>query len=327
MLADYPDRLREWLAQNELAKAAKVEWRRKLRTQQSQELTAAPPFSLVEEAPPHAPRLRQNDVTVEKVAELLANASPKGLLIVRDELAGWVKSMNAYGGAGRQFWLEAYGGRPYRVERKTNPNPIVVPRLVVSVYGGIQPERLRPLLQDVDDGLMGRFLWVWPEPVPFHLGQYAPNVTLAIRALDRLRELDLFHGPSSEPIIMPVVNEARQVVEDFGRRMQRQQLRASGPMRSTFGKARGQALRLALVIEMLWWCSDEGTSPPPKFISTKALRAGCQLVRHYFILMAERSSQLRQPSPRSTDIRDSRVYSVIANSTERPVIGPATRTS
>src|SRR5215469_14526725 len=226
--------------------------------------------------------------------------------------------MNAYGGGGRQFWLEAYGGRPYRVECKTSPNPIVVPRLVVSVYGGIQPERLRPLLEEVDDGLMGRFLWVWPEPVPFRLGQYAPNVTLAIRALDRLRELDLFHGSSSEPIIMPLINEARHVVEDFGRRMQHEQLRASGPMRSTFGKARGHALRLALVIEMLWWCSDEGTSPPPRFISTRALRASCQLVRHYFIPMAQRSRQLRQPSPESPDIRDAPVCAVIANGAKQP---------
>jgi ABC-type glutathione transport system ATPase component len=28
MLADYPDRLREWFAQHELAKAAKLQWRR-----------------------------------------------------------------------------------------------------------------------------------------------------------------------------------------------------------------------------------------------------------------------------------------------------------
>jgi hypothetical protein len=34
-------------------------------------------------------------VTVEKVATLLAGAAPKGLLIVRDELAGWLLGMNA----------------------------------------------------------------------------------------------------------------------------------------------------------------------------------------------------------------------------------------
>lgn len=34
-----------------------------------------------------------------------------------------------------------------------------------------------------------------------------------------LRELDQLHGPWSEPIIMPLVNDARHVIEDFGRRM------------------------------------------------------------------------------------------------------------
>src|SRR5436190_105172 len=67
------------------------------------------------------PRLRQHDVTIEKVAELLAHAAPKGLLIVRDGLAGWIASMNSFNSGARAFWIEAYGGRPYRVERKTDP--------------------------------------------------------------------------------------------------------------------------------------------------------------------------------------------------------------
>src|SRR5206468_2138052 len=83
---------------------------------------------------PQPPRLRQHDVTIEKVAELLGTATPKGLLIVRDELAGWIAAMNAYNAGGRAFWIEAYGGRPYRVERKAEPHPIVIPRLTVSVY-------------------------------------------------------------------------------------------------------------------------------------------------------------------------------------------------
>ena len=62
-----------------------------------------------------------------------ATAAPKGLLIVRDELAGWIAGMNAYHGGGRSFWIEAYGGRPYRVERKSHPDPVIVPRLAVAV--------------------------------------------------------------------------------------------------------------------------------------------------------------------------------------------------
>ena len=35
---------------------------------------------------PKSPRLRQHDVTIEKVAALLGTAAPKGLLIWRDGL-------------------------------------------------------------------------------------------------------------------------------------------------------------------------------------------------------------------------------------------------
>ena len=133
-------------------------------------------------------------MTIESVATLLATAAPKGLLIVRDELAGWIAGMNAYNDAGRAFWVEAYGGRPYRVERQKHPEPIIIPRLAVAVYGGTQPDRLAPLMREADDGLLARFLWAWPEPIPFRLGRAAPGAQWAIGALDRLRELDLQPG-------------------------------------------------------------------------------------------------------------------------------------
>src|SRR5690349_23481223 len=82
---------------------------------------------------PQAPRLRQNDVTIERVAMLLAAAAPKGLFIVRDELAGWIDGMTSYNDAGRSFWVEANGGRPYRVERQKYPEPINIPRLAAAL--------------------------------------------------------------------------------------------------------------------------------------------------------------------------------------------------
>lgn len=36
----------------------------------------------------------------------------------------------------REYCATCYGGRPYRVERKADPNPVVISRLVISVYGG-----------------------------------------------------------------------------------------------------------------------------------------------------------------------------------------------
>jgi hypothetical protein len=271
----------------ELAKAADA--RRQNGLRDAEECGSSAPLSTLLNAPfePQAPRLRQNDVTIEKVAELLASAAPKGLLIVRDELAGWIAGMNAYHSGGRAFWIEAYGGRPYRVERKTYPHPFIVPRLAVAVYGGTQPDKLARLMREGDDGLLARMLWVWPEPVPFRLGHQAPRAEWAIRALDRLRELDLHPGNPPMPIMVPLTVEGRGLIEAFAEKMQDRQNGASGLLRAGFGKARGQALRLALVLEMLWWCGEDGASPPPIRISPRAFSTAALLIDAYFMAMAE----------------------------------------
>jgi len=89
MLSDYPDQLKAWRVSAELAKAAREAWQGEIRAAQKQ--NKAPPDPPAEPGPePQAPRLRQSDVTIERVATLLAAAAPKGLLIIRDELAGWI---------------------------------------------------------------------------------------------------------------------------------------------------------------------------------------------------------------------------------------------
>ena len=67
---------------------------------------------------PKRPRLVTTDATMEAAA-LLAQQEPKGLMLVRDELAGWVGGLDKYGGDGaeRAFWIEAYGGRFKVVDR------------------------------------------------------------------------------------------------------------------------------------------------------------------------------------------------------------------
>jgi hypothetical protein len=45
---------------------------------------------------------------------------------------------------------------------------------------------------------------------------------------------------------------------------------------------------LALVIEMLWWCGEEGMSPPPTRVGTRAFEAAARLIGDYFMGMAER---------------------------------------
>ncbi len=288
MIADFPERLREWQAAVEFGKAAEETWKADVR--EAQKRGAPPPLPPEATAgpEPQSPRLRQHDVTIERVAALLASAAPKGLLIVRDELSGWIDGMTTYNDAGRSFWVEAYGGRPYRVERVKHPEPIDIPRLAVAVYGGTQPDKLALLTREADDGLLSRLLWTWPDPIPFRLGRETPGARWAIDALDRLRELDLQPGDPPRPIMVPLADPARATIEAFGREMQDRQAAAGGLMRSALGKARGHALRLALTLEMLRWCGQEGMAPPPAAISERALAAAALLVGDYFAPMAER---------------------------------------
>jgi hypothetical protein len=219
----------------------------------------------------------------------VATAAPKGLLIERDELAGWLLGLNAYNDAGRAFWVEAYGGGPYFVERQKSPLPIAIPRLAVAVCGGTQPDRLAEMFRDADDGLLARFCWFWPEPQPFHLGTTAPNAEWAIDALDRLRLLELAATPDGvRPIVVQLDTAAQPDLEVFGREMQNRQQQAGWLMRSAFGKARGTLLRLSLVIEYLWWCGRAGYDPPPTVISLPAFAAAAKLVADYLMPMAER---------------------------------------
>eukprot|EP01037_Dinobryon_pediforme_P005931 gene5931-6001_t len=302
----FPDQQRVAKAKSAAYEAALEQWKADVKV--AVKKGNSPPAPPAGDPPvePQCPRLRQNDVTIERVATLLATAAPKGLLIVRDELAGWIAGMTTYNEAGRAFWLETYGGRPYRVERQKHPQPIDVPYLAVAVTGGTQPDKLAELMLESDDGLLARVCWMWPERVPFRLGRLPPNTAWATEALDRLRLLDLQQASSPEgrpaPFMVPVAQTALSYVEAFAQEMQQRQQDAAGLMRSAFGKARGTALRVSLVLEYLWWCAESSNRPAPTEISEAAFKAAAHFVNDYLMPMAERVYGDAATSPRERHV-------------------------
>jgi hypothetical protein len=294
MIADFPERQQLWRAAQEYDKAAEEKWKSEVRDARKRNTPPPLPPATTAGHEPELPRLRQHDTTIEKVGSLLCYSAPKGLLITRDELAGRIEGMINYNDAGRRFWLEAYGGRPYRVERQKLPEPIIVPRLGVAVSGGIQPDKIADLIKGPDDGLLARFLWLWPEPVPFHIGGQPPGGSWAIQALDKLRELDLQPGDRTgdpaRPMMVPLEASEISLMQTFGQEMQARQRVAGGRMRSALGKARGHVLRLSLGFEFLWWCAEKDSmAGPPTRISANAFTEAARLVRDYFVPMAERT--------------------------------------
>jgi Protein of unknown function (DUF3987) len=113
------------------------------------------------EEPDPPPRWIVNDTTIEKLGEILAR-SEKGVLVVRDELSGWIGDMDRYGGAGKKassdrgFWLQAHDGGPFNVDR-VGRGEIYIPNLSASILGGIQPDRLKDFEGLLNDGMLQRF--------------------------------------------------------------------------------------------------------------------------------------------------------------------------
>jgi hypothetical protein len=290
MIGDFPDRLREWQAASEFDKVALKRWKEELReAQEKRKPLPAMPKPTVSDVAPERPRLIQHDTTIEQIGTILHSAAPKGLLMVRDEIAGWFEGMNAYNPASRAFWIEGWDGGPYKIERRSHSHaPIEIPRLAVALFGGTQPERLATLAAGPDDGLFSRILWAWPNALNFELGKAAPGVEWAIEALDKLRELDLAPGDPPNPIFMQLTPDAEQWVVAFAREMDALKHSSGGLLRSAYGKARGFALRLSLVLEWLWFCARPDMPMPPDVISMEAYAAATMMIGDFFMPMAER---------------------------------------
>ncbi len=149
--------------------------------------------------PPGMPRVIIKDSTIEEATNILVH-NPKGLLMLRDELAGWIGSFDRYGGEGsdRAFYLECWNGGSHTVDRvKKTGQPVEVAYASLSILGGIQPDRLREALAGADDGFTARFLYIWPAPCPFRpLGVNNPadgegRRNWLVTAARRLRQLQM----------------------------------------------------------------------------------------------------------------------------------------
>lgn len=121
-------------------------------------------------AEPRRRRYMTSDPTVEKLGELLS-ANPRGLLVYRDELIGWMQGLGREGReSSRAFFLEAWEGNLAFTVDRIGRGTLDIPACCVSVLGGITPGPLGTYLDQArrggsgDDGLMQRFqLAVWPD--------------------------------------------------------------------------------------------------------------------------------------------------------------------
>jgi DNA primase len=112
--------------------------------------TTAATYSISD--PPDKPkhrRYKSDDPTVEKLGILLYE-NPQGLLLYRDELAGWLYNLQKKGKENdRQFYLESWNAKQSFDVDRISRDSLHIDALCLSILGGIQPGPLSQYIHSV----------------------------------------------------------------------------------------------------------------------------------------------------------------------------------
>jgi hypothetical protein len=241
------------------------------------------------------PRLYATDPTIERLAALL-QVRPRGMMLLRDELAGLFANMGRYsGGSDRPFWLEAWVGGRHVVERVSGT--IVVNHLLVGVVGCFQPDKLARAFQGDEDGMYGRFLFGWPSAPPYRrltneVAEIEPELQSALKALIRLP------AENAENVFVPqaisLSHTAIEAFEGYRQHVDQSKRALDGIERQWLVKSESQVLRLAGALTYLTWAFSLGVPSAadgiakitaglePTEVSEEAMAAAIRLVREYF---------------------------------------------
>jgi hypothetical protein len=219
--------------------------------------------------PPQAERFIVSDTTVEALAPILL-ANPRGLLLARDELAGWIGSFDRYAGKGKAGadsanWLSMFNAESIIVDRKTGiPRTIHVSQAAVCVSGGIQPAILQRALglEHRESGLAARLLLSCP---PRKAKQWTeadidPSAEAElVRLFDRLYELQPTAGDDGEsrPALVRLSGDAKAVWKTYYNAHAVEQADLTGDMAAAWSKLEEYAARLALVVHFTRWAAGD----------------------------------------------------------------------
>lgn len=240
-------------------------------------------------AQPVADRCWTDDTTVEALAVLLRD-NPRGVVMIRDELAGWFafdRYAGGRGGGDAAKWLEMFGGRPMSVDRKGGGH-LYVPRAAVSIAGGIQPATLRRALSREyrDNGLAARLLLAYPARVPkaWTEAEIDPATDRELASMfGRLFSLNFETDQwgKQRPIILPLDEGGKAEWVKFYNAHGREQHRLEGDLAAVWSKLEGYAARFALVMHLVRAVTGDPTLTDPDRVDAISVEIGINLSRWF----------------------------------------------
>ena len=260
---------------------------------------------------PQAERLWCDDITIEGLAALLLN-NPRGLLLIRDELAGWLGGFDRYArgkGSDASRWLEMYGARAVVVDRKTGASKtIYIPRAAVSIIGGIQPGALHRALgtEHLENGLAARLLLTCPSRKPKTWGEadIPPAMLQRIEGVfERLYTLEMVRSNEDLcPLDLPLSSGAKRAWVRFYNEHGKEQSDLDGDLAATWSKLEGGAARLALVIHLSRWAANDSALTDGNVVDQQSIESGICLSR-WFGAEARKVYGILSETPEQRELR------------------------
>lgn len=243
--------------------------------------------------PPTCTRYTTSDCTIEALAALLA-VQFDGLLVSRDELAGWLGGIAEYkGGKGSDLghWLACWSAQPLTVDRKTGTTKMIhVPRAAVSLIGGIQPAVLKAAIgrEHMQDGLCARLLMAMPDPKPvvWTDAEIDADVEQAMsQVFERLIELepagaagfDDFDDEAGEPEPFPLdlTPEAKTVWVKYFNRHRAELADLDDDLAAAWSKLEAYTARFALIFQLCTFA--DGDAAAGHAVDQRSMEAAIEL--------------------------------------------------
>jgi len=295
--------------QRELGKVylqEKEDWQRETREWEVERRDAQKAGEPAPEQPeaPSMGRCWASDTTVEALVGILED-NPRGLLVYRDELAGWVRSMDQYkGGKGsdRQHWLNLWSTDEVVVDRKSRMGePIILAKPFVSLFGGIQPAMLGELRAGMEDGLMDRFLFAYP--VPRHVrftekeigAEAEESYGVLYRRLSDLRLiLDEYGDPNPKPL--KLTPEALRLFAFCVDCLGAEVLEPGFPRRleGVWSKLRGYLARLSLILAV---CRSVQSTASQERVEREDVADAAKLLVYFKVHARRVFAEIGSPDP------------------------------
>jgi hypothetical protein len=245
-------------------------------------------------------RVYVDDATVEKLCGLMGE-NPRGLIMIKDELSGWLSGMDQYkqGGKGsdRQFYLAAHSLSPVAVDRKNSDEPALIARPYLSIWGGIQPSVLTDFGKDRGDGLIDRFLTSYPEPMHSRWTDFEVSREVEDAYDGVIRHLyGLSHPQHPETgehfaVEVPMTPEAKAIFASYHDELNVERETPGFPKRleGVWSKLVGHTARLALIVALTRIAELRRMGDYPDEVITAQDMEGAKALAEYFKAHARRT--------------------------------------